>query len=69
MSSIMPCRSGLMGFSLIGVLLVFEVEVEQPLDPQDRALPIRYSGSPRAPPVVVTTCRRLARSAFVPWHM
>src|SRR5262245_61893258 len=75
MSSIMRRRSGLMGLALavvvlIGVLLVFEVGVTSPLDPQDRALPIPL------PPAALATVthaqrslarHRLAPSAFVPW--
>src|SRR4249920_3859632 len=62
MSSIMRRRSGLMGFSLIGVLLL-EVEVVQPLDPQNRTPGL----SPRPAHLVTPSAQRaplFARSAL-----
>ena len=43
-----------------------EVEVQQPLDPHDRALPIPLPPSPQTPPCALNLSAKLARSAFVP---
>ena len=42
-----------------------EVEVQQPLDPHDRALPIPLPPSHQTPPFAVNLSAKLARSAFV----
>src|SRR5215813_6053089 len=69
MSSIMRARSGLMGVSLIGVLLVLRLGFGHP-HPQARALqiplPLALPGLNAASARVIAAGYRV--SGFVPWH-
>src|SRR5262252_2947008 len=70
MSSIMRARSGLMGVSLIGVLLVLRLGFGHP-HPQARALhiplPLALPGLNAASARVIAAGYRV--SGFVPWHI